>query len=175
MEEGDIERAKVILAEDIEELLKTGYGKALRRMGQSEKIVVIDGQGGRMGKSIIEQLKKLSGRTGFSDLCFGDEQCSNPGDDQGRADFGATGENPMIVNCKDADMIIGPIGILIADSLLGEITPAMAVAVGSSSAYKIFNSGKPLQSSYRRMSGSPFLGEYLQQVCQEAVKQMKNR
>ena len=56
---------------------------------------------------------------------------------KGGADFGATGENPMIVNCKDADMIIGPIGILIADSLLGEITPAMAVAVGSSSAYKI--------------------------------------
>lgn len=93
---------------------------------------------------------------------------------KGGADFGATGENPMIVNCKDADMIIGPIGILIADSLLGEITPAMAVAVGSSSAYKILI---PVNRCNHHIVGcqeAP-LGEYLQQVCQEAVKQMKNR
>lgn len=48
------------------------------------------------------------------------------------ADFGATGENPVLVACRDADFIIGPLGILSADSLLGEVTPAMAVAVGQS-------------------------------------------
>ena len=52
------------------------------------------------------------------------------------ADFGATGENPVIVNCRDADMIVGPIGIVVSDSLHGEITPAMAVAVGQSNAQK---------------------------------------
>ena len=53
------------------------------------------------------------------------------------ADFGATGENPVLVNSRDADYIIGPLGIMAADSLLGEVTPAMAVAVGQSSAMKI--------------------------------------
>lgn len=53
------------------------------------------------------------------------------------ADFGATGENPVVVNCRDADVIIGPLGILAADSLCGEVTPAMAVAIGQSRARKI--------------------------------------
>ena len=53
------------------------------------------------------------------------------------ADFGATGENPVLVACRDADFIIGPLGIMAADSLLGEVTPAMAVAVGRSLAQKI--------------------------------------
>ena len=53
------------------------------------------------------------------------------------ADFGATGENPVLANSQDADYIIGPLGIMAADSLLGEVTPAMAVAVGQSSAMKI--------------------------------------
>lgn len=51
--------------------------------------------------------------------------------------MGATGENPVLVACRDADLIIGPIGIVIADSLLGEITPAMAAAIGQSRAQKI--------------------------------------
>ncbi len=53
------------------------------------------------------------------------------------ADYGATGENPVLVNSRDADYIFGPLGIMAADSLLGEVTPAMAVAVGQSSAMKI--------------------------------------
>ena len=50
---------------------------------------------------------------------------------------GATGENPVLVACRTADVIVGPIGILSADSLMGEITPAMAVAIGQSSARKL--------------------------------------
>jgi hypothetical protein len=53
------------------------------------------------------------------------------------AKAGATGENPVLVACRTADVIVGPIGILAADSLMGEITPAMAVAVGQSSAKKL--------------------------------------
>jgi hypothetical protein len=53
------------------------------------------------------------------------------------ADAGATGENPVLVACRTADVIVGPIGILSADSLLGEITPAIAVAIGQSSAKKL--------------------------------------
>lgn len=50
---------------------------------------------------------------------------------------GATGENAVIVNCRDADYIIGPIGIIVADALHGEITPAMSVAIGQSRGKKI--------------------------------------
>ena len=53
------------------------------------------------------------------------------------AAMGATGENPVIVACRTADIIVGPIGILAADSMLGEITPNMAAAVGQSSAKKL--------------------------------------
>ena len=53
------------------------------------------------------------------------------------ANHGATGENPVVVNSRDADVIVGPLGILAADALMGEITPAMAVAVGQSSAMKV--------------------------------------
>ena len=53
------------------------------------------------------------------------------------AQRGATGENPVLVACRDADIIAGPIGILMADALMGEITPAMAVAVGQSRAQKV--------------------------------------
>ena len=53
------------------------------------------------------------------------------------ADYGATGEHPCIVNARNSDIIIGPIGIVFADALLGEITPAIAAAIGSSSAFKI--------------------------------------
>ena len=53
------------------------------------------------------------------------------------ADCGATGENAVVVNCKNADIIVGPLGIIAADSLMGEVTPAMAAAVGSSQAKKI--------------------------------------
>ena len=53
------------------------------------------------------------------------------------ADYGATGENPCILNAQDSNIIIGPVGIVIANALLGEITPAIATAVGASKAYKI--------------------------------------
>ena len=53
------------------------------------------------------------------------------------AKYGASGENPVVVACRDADYIIGPIGIIMADSMLGEISPLMAQAVGASNAHKI--------------------------------------
>jgi hypothetical protein len=53
------------------------------------------------------------------------------------ADMGATGENSVVVGCRDADIIIGPLGIILADSFIGEITPVMARAVAASRALKI--------------------------------------
>ena len=98
------------------------------------KIVVIDGQGGKLGKSLVEAIKKsdIDGTV----LAIGTNSIATSAMLKAGADEGATGENPVIVACRDADLIIGPIGILSADSLLGEITPAMAVAIGSSQAKK---------------------------------------
>ena len=100
-----------------------------------KKITVIDGQGGKMGKSIIEQLKKQFPQQEI--LAIGTNNAATAAMLKAGADFGATGENPVIVAARDSDLIIGPIGIVIADSLYGEVTPAMAVAVGQSHARQL--------------------------------------
>jgi len=99
------------------------------------KIVVIDGQGGSIGRAIVEGLVAK----GFAEnlLCIGTNATATSNMLKGGAKQGATGENPVIVACRDASYIIGPIGIVMADSMLGEITPNMAIAVGSSNAHKI--------------------------------------
>lgn len=99
------------------------------------KIIVIDGQGGRMGSLIISRIKE----SGIKEpvIAIGTNSMATSSMLKAGADRAATGENPVIVNTRDADFIIGPIGIISADSLLGEITPAMANAVSSSNAFKI--------------------------------------
>ncbi len=100
-----------------------------------KKIIVIDGQGGKIGKLIIAQLKKESPNSQV--LAIGTNSIATSNMLKSGADFGATGENPIVVNSRDAHIIVGPMGIVIANSLLGEITPAMAEAVGTSKGYKI--------------------------------------
>ena len=101
-----------------------------------KKIVIIDGQGGKIGSMLIGRLKKDKGP--FEVYAIGTNSIATAAMLKAGADYGATGENPAVVNCRDADIIAGPIGIISADSLLGEITPAMAVAVGQSLAEKVF-------------------------------------
>ncbi|MCL2089055.1 MAG: DUF3842 family protein [Oscillospiraceae bacterium] len=104
-----------------------------------KKIVIIDGQGGRIGSMLIERIrsdKAMSDRK-YVIYAIGTNSIAASAMIKAGADFGAAGENPAVINCRDADIIIGPLGILAADSLLGEITPAMAVAVGQSPAQKI--------------------------------------
>ena len=100
-----------------------------------KKIVVIDGQGGKIGSLLVGRLKAEAGQ--YDVYAIGTNSIATSAMMKAGADFGATGENPTIVNCKDADIIVGPLGIVVADSLLGEITPAMSVAIGQSSAQKI--------------------------------------
>lgn len=103
------------------------------------KIVVIDGQGGRMGALLCEKIKKNQKElpTGTELIAIGTNSAATAAMLKAGADCGATGENPVLVACRDADFIIGPLGILAADSLLGEVTPAMAIAVGGSPAQKL--------------------------------------
>ena len=98
------------------------------------KITIIDGQGGKLGKTIVEQLKKMHPEQELYAIgtnCLATSAMLKAG-----ADYGATGENPCIVNAQDSDIIIGPVGIVVANALLGEITPAIATAIGASKAYK---------------------------------------
>lgn len=99
------------------------------------KLLVIDGQGGKMGRAIVEQLKKELPEQEIS--AIGTNSIATSTMLKAGADMGATGENPVIFNCKDADIVIGPIGIIAANSLLGEVTPSMAAAISSSKAVKI--------------------------------------
>ncbi len=98
-------------------------------------VLVIDGQGGRIGRLLVEE---LASRTDQLDLiCIGTNSIATSTMMKAGARRGATGENAIIVNCRTADFIIGPLGIVIADSMLGEISPAMARAVGQSSAVRL--------------------------------------
>lgn len=99
------------------------------------KIVIIDGQGGKMGKMLVEQLKQNMPEVELT--AIGTNSIATASMLKAGADFGATGENPVVINCADADIIIGPLGITVANSLLGEITPTMAIAIGQSKAQKV--------------------------------------
>lgn len=99
------------------------------------KVIVIDGQSGRMGGLFIERAKAAA--LPCEIVAVGTNAIATSAMLKAGADAGATGENPVLVACRTADVIVGPIGILAADSLLGEITPAMAAAVGQSAAKKL--------------------------------------
>lgn len=99
------------------------------------KVVVIDGQSGRMGRLFIERAIAAGVPCRFT--AIGTNALATAAMLKAGAAEGATGENPVLVACRGADIIVGPIGILAADSMLGEITPAMAAAIGSSEAKKL--------------------------------------
>ena len=100
-----------------------------------KKIVVIDGQGGKIGSLLIEKLKEK--KSVYEIYAVGTNGIATAAMMKAGADYGATGENPVIVNCRNADIIVGAVGIVVADSFIGEITPAMATAVGQSGALKV--------------------------------------
>lgn len=99
------------------------------------KILVIDGQGGGLGKQLVAA---LSARCPQAQLtAVGTNSLAASAMRKAGAVRTATGENAVVVNCRRADVIVGPIGIVIADALLGEITPAMAAAVCQSGARRV--------------------------------------
>lgn len=100
------------------------------------KIAVIDGQGGGLGKSIIERIKKTN-RPDLEMVALGTNSLATTGMIKAGAKSGATGENAIVVNSPKVDVIMGPIAVIIPNSIMGEITQAMALAVANSSAMKI--------------------------------------
>lgn len=99
------------------------------------KTVIIDGQGGKIGCELISRLKKLD--MVFDITAVGTNSAAASAMLKAGADRAATGENAIKVACRTADIIAGPVGIVVADALLGEMTPAAAKAVGAATAHKV--------------------------------------
>ena len=98
-------------------------------------ILVIDAQGGGIGRQLVTAIKQNIPSALV--LAVGTNSAATTAMLKAGADEAATGENSVIVGCRRADIIVGPIGIVIADSLLGEVTPKMALAVAQSNAKRI--------------------------------------
>ena len=98
-------------------------------------ILVIDAQGGGVGRQLVAAIKKAF--PGHRVTAVGTNSLATSAMLKAGADRAATGENAVVVNCRTADAIVAPIGVVIADAMLGEITPAMALAAGQSPAKRI--------------------------------------
>lgn len=131
------------------------------------KLVVIDGQSGRMGQLLIDRIRAAG--LPCEILAVGTNALATAAMLKAGADAGATGENPVLVACRTADIIAGPIGILSADSLMGEITPAMAVAVGQSPARKVL---LPVNQCSNIVVGTQSLS--LSRLMDEAVELLRS-
>ncbi len=99
------------------------------------EILIIDGQGGNLGRQLVRRLKEAAPQADVT--AVGTNSTATENMLKGGADRAATGENAVIVNARRAKIIAGPLGIVMADALLGEVTPAMAAAVGSSDAVRV--------------------------------------
>lgn len=99
------------------------------------KVLIIDGQGGGLGRQLVTAVKEYD--QSIEVLAVGTNSAATNAMLKAGADQAATGENSVVVASERVDVIMGPVGIVIADSMLGEITPRIAVAVGQSRAKRI--------------------------------------
>jgi NAD(P)-dependent dehydrogenase (short-subunit alcohol dehydrogenase family) len=100
------------------------------------RIAVVDGQGGGIGKAIVEKFRQVFGE-GIQIVALGTNSLATSLMLKAGANEGATGENAIVYNAPKVDIILGPIGIICANSLLGELTPLMARAIAESCAKKV--------------------------------------
>lgn len=99
------------------------------------KILVIDGQGGNIGRQLVRMMSDRF--TNIEILAVGTNSIATANMIKAGASAAATGENAAVTAARKADVIVGPVGIVIADALLGEVTPRMAEAVGQSDAVRV--------------------------------------
>ena len=100
-----------------------------------KKVLVVDGQGGRFGNAIISRI--IEAKISCNLVAVGTNSVATAAMIKAGAELSATGENPVIFNARDADVIMGPMGIIAANSFLGELSPAMSLAISQSGALKI--------------------------------------
>ena len=136
------------------------------------KIVVIDGQGGRLGQLLVEGIKARLPQVQVHAL--GTSSVATTAMLKAGADLGATGENPVVRGVMDADGVLGPVGIVVANAILGEVTPAMAEAVGSCRAKKFL---VPMNSCGVIVAGveERTLSSYAAQAVEALAAELENR
>ena len=135
-------------------------------------VVVVDGQGGGMGRGLVESIKKKWPKLHVR--AVGTNSLATSAMLRAGADDGATGENAVVFNARQADLLLGPIGILTPNGLLGEVSPAMAGAVGASEAVKILLPSQ--RCSIRLAAGDPQpLQFYLDQALRLLVEELAAR
>ena len=135
-------------------------------------VAVIDGQGGGMGRGLVEAVKKKWPQLHVRAL--GTNALATAAMLRSGADDGATGENAVVFNAHRADVLLGPIGVLTPNGLLGEVSPAMAAAIGGSEAVKILLPSQ--RGSIRLAVGEPQpLQFYLDQAVRLLGEELKNQ
>ncbi|MBP3638058.1 MAG: DUF3842 family protein [Clostridia bacterium] len=133
-------------------------------------VIVMDAQGGGMGKMLVEQLKRAL--PGQKIIAVGTNALATAAMLKAGADQGATGENAVKVCAAQADLILGPIGLVLCDAMLGEVTEGMALAIGRSKAHKIL---VPVSRCQVTVAGTPgmSMAEAVDAAVQEAVRRVK--
>ena len=133
----------------------------------NKKIIVVDGQGGGIGKSVVEKLRQAL------PACFiiavGTNALATSNMLKAGANVGATGENAVIYNANHGDILVGPIGIVFANAMYGEISPKMALAIQESEIKKFLI---PVSKCPATIVGieNKSIGEYVDQCVQEILK-----
>ena len=133
-------------------------------------ILIIDGQGGNLGKLLTKRLREAVPRADIT--VVGTNSTATENMLKGGADRAATGENAVVVNARRARVIAGPLGIVIADALLGEVTPAMARAVGSSDAVRVLIPMNRCDTLVAGVADRP-MGELIDDAVRKSVALLK--
>lgn len=134
-----------------------------RRRGEvGMRIMVMDGQGGGVGRSLVEEIRARYPEAEL--IAVGANATATSNMMKGGTSIGATGENAVVYNSSRVDAIVGPIGIVVANAMLGEITPRMAEAVASGGARVLL---VPMSHCHVQVMGAEGrkLGEYVREVA----------
>lgn len=131
------------------------------------RIIVIDGQGGGVGKALIEALAAACPNAEL--IAVGTNATATANMMKGGTANGATGENAVVYNCTGADVIVGPMGIVMANAMLGEITPRMAEAVSSAKAVLLLI---PMNRCHAHIVGieNKRLADYIKEAVEKIVE-----
>ena len=131
------------------------------------KIAVVDGQGGGIGSAVIKRLREEFGES-VQVIALGTNSIATSQMLKARANKGATGENAIIQTAAKMDFIVGPIGIVLAQAMMGEVTPAIAQAVAESPALKLL-----LPLSQERVEIMGFVSEPLPHLVDKIILRLK--
>lgn len=135
------------------------------------KIMIMDGQGGGVGRSLVEEISEKLPQAEL--IAVGTNAAATSNMMKGGMASGATGENAVIYNSSRVDVIVGPVGIVMANAMLGEITPKMAEAVSSGDAKLILI---PMNKCHVTVVGmeNKKLSEYVKEAVDKIAEQFSN-